>query len=256
MYKALIVSDMDGTLLPEGDREISPEIFSSIKALLKKGLPFCAASGRAYESLKELFAPVADDIFYLCENSAEIRQADTLLKKNFIPSELGKQVVDSIACRTDCYARVNTDKAHYYVVPDEPTAVKLRQMEYPDALAVHSFTGIEGNITQITAISFGDIEEPAADLIPMWKGKIDVVITGEHWLDFTTAGKGVGVKWLCQHLDIPLQNVYAFGDNYNDVSMLDIVGHPYIMKSAAPELLAKYENKTGNVAQSIMQLLK
>ena len=36
----------------------------------------------------------------------------------------------------------------------------------------------------------------------------------------------------------------AFGDNYNDVAMLDLVGHPYIMQSAAPELRQRYANHT------------
>lgn len=256
MYKAFFVSDLDGTLLPEGNKEINPEVFDCIRKLKDNNIAFCAASGRSFGSLKELFAPVADDIFYLSENSAEIHAGETLLKKIFIPTELAKTVVESIAPRRDCYARVNTEIGHYYVVPDEETAAELRKMEYADATAAYSFDDIQGNVTQITACSFGDITIPAAELIPMWKDKIDVVVTGEHWLDFTTAGKGVGVKWLCQHLGIALNDVYAFGDNYNDVSMLDIVGHPYIMEEAAHELLAKYNNKTGNVAQSIMELLK
>jgi len=36
----------------------------------------------------------------------------------------------------------------------------------------------------------------------------------------------------------------AFGDNYNDVAMLDLVGHPYIMSTAAAELRRRYENHT------------
>ena len=37
-------------------------------------------------------------------------------------------------------------------------------------------------------------------------------------------------------MDIELAEVMAFGDNYNDVSMLDIVGVPYIMEGAAAPL--------------------
>ena len=39
-----------------------------------------------------------------------------------------------------------------------------------------------------------------------------------------------------QTLDIALADVMAFGDNDNDVSMLDIVGTPYIMDGAAAPL--------------------
>ena len=37
-------------------------------------------------------------------------------------------------------------------------------------------------------------------------------------------------------MGIELAEVMAFGDNYNDVSMLDIVGVPYIMDGAAAPL--------------------
>ena len=44
------------------------------------------------------------------------------------------------------------------------------------------------------------------------------------WIDTTFANKGIGVRSICKTLDIALADVMAFGDNYNDVSMLDIVG--------------------------------
>ena len=63
-------------------------------------------------------------------------------------------------------------------------------------------------------------------------------------LDTTFANKGIGVRSICKTLDIALAGVMAFGDNYNDVSMLDIVGVPYIMDGAAAPLREKYPNHT------------
>ena len=36
------------------------------------------------------------------------------------------------------------------------------------------------------------------------------------------------------------EDAAAFGDNFNDTAMLDLVGTPYIMDSAAPALRARY----------------
>ena len=47
------------------------------------------------------------------------------------------------------------------------------------------------------------------------------------------------MRKLCAALGIDPADVLAFGDNYNDVSMLDTVGAPCIMDSAAPELRAR-----------------
>ena len=64
----MIASDIDGTLLQNGATEISPLLFEQVRALKARGIAFCAASGRQHGSLRKLFAPVADDIWYICEN--------------------------------------------------------------------------------------------------------------------------------------------------------------------------------------------
>ena len=46
----------------------------------------------------------------------------------------------------------------------------------------------------------------------------------------------------------------AFGDNYNDVSMLEQAGYPYLMESAAPELRARFPVRCRNVAEILAGL--
>ena len=55
----LICSDIDGTLLQYGKKELEDEIFEQIRELHRRGILFCPASGRQYTSLRKLFAPVA-----------------------------------------------------------------------------------------------------------------------------------------------------------------------------------------------------
>ena len=54
----LICSDIDGTLLQYGKKELEGEIFEQIRELHRRGILFCPASGRQYTSLRKLFAPV------------------------------------------------------------------------------------------------------------------------------------------------------------------------------------------------------
>ena len=68
----LIASDIDGTLLQNGAMEIPGEIFEQIHRLERRGILFCPASGRQYKSLRQLFAPVADKVPFLCENGAVV----------------------------------------------------------------------------------------------------------------------------------------------------------------------------------------
>ena len=68
----LICSDIDGTLLQYGRKELEDEIFEQIRELHRRGILFCPASGRQYTSLRKLFAPVADCCVFLCENGGVI----------------------------------------------------------------------------------------------------------------------------------------------------------------------------------------
>lgn len=68
------------------------------------------------------------------------------------------------------------------------------------------------------------------------------------------ADKGEGLRQLCAALDIPLSEVLAFGDNYNDVPMLEAAGTAYIMSTAAPELLARFPNRCDRVADVLAEL--
>ena len=47
----LICSDIDGTLLQYGKKELEDEIFEQIRELHRRGILFCPASGRQYTSL-------------------------------------------------------------------------------------------------------------------------------------------------------------------------------------------------------------
>ena len=51
----LVVTDIDGTLLPEGTDQLNPELFEVIRTLKKKGIQFAVGSGRQYMSMRYLF---------------------------------------------------------------------------------------------------------------------------------------------------------------------------------------------------------
>ena len=68
----MVCSDLDGTLLQYGKQWLEGEIFDQIRALAAHGIRFCPASGRQYRSLRRLFAPLAGELHYICENGAVV----------------------------------------------------------------------------------------------------------------------------------------------------------------------------------------
>ena len=75
----LIASDIDGTLVREGAHEIDPAYYDVIRELKEAGITFCACSGRQYPSMLDLFAPVADDIYFISNNGTLIRTKKDVL---------------------------------------------------------------------------------------------------------------------------------------------------------------------------------
>lgn len=62
-----------------GEREPRSEAFELIDELHRRGIVFMPASGRQYASLRYLFAPVADELAYVCENGATVMSEDVPL---------------------------------------------------------------------------------------------------------------------------------------------------------------------------------
>ena len=91
--------------------------------------------------------------------------------------------------------------------------------------------------------------------VPRWQ-QANCAVAGPYWIDTTTANKGVGVESLCRVLGFAHDEVMAFGDNYNDVAMLDLVGTPYIMDSAAAPLRARYPLHTPRPEDVLREFLQ
>lgn len=49
--------------------------------------------------------------------------------------------------------------------------------------------------------------------------------------------KGVAIVELVKKLGITMDQVMAFGDNLNDLHMMQVVGHPVAPENARPEIL-------------------
>lgn len=59
----LIVSDIDGTLVPDGSHEMNPELLDVIMKIREKGVQFAAASGRQWASIESIFGPIKERYF-------------------------------------------------------------------------------------------------------------------------------------------------------------------------------------------------
>lgn len=92
----LIACDLDGTLLHPGEREPRSEAFELIDELHRRGIVFMPASGRQYASLRYLFAPVADELAYVCENGALVMSEGRAVVKRSMERDLAMDIANAV----------------------------------------------------------------------------------------------------------------------------------------------------------------
>ena len=92
----LVASDLDGTLLRNGAQRFQPELFDLIHRLKELGVFFVAASGRQFPIMQRMFAPVKEEIGYVCENGALTYTDGEFLYKDTLSDTLAKEIIQEI----------------------------------------------------------------------------------------------------------------------------------------------------------------
>ncbi|NLM72507.1 MAG: HAD family phosphatase [Clostridiaceae bacterium] len=253
----LVACDIDGTLLHGDDTRINPKIFEKIKLLKQKGILFCAASGRQYINLQRLFTPVADEIYYSCENGAVVfgpGNPGPLLGKTVMDRDLVRKLSQEIMDQPNC--EVLFSGAYMcYLWPKKPDTLELISPFVDKLITVGSIDEITEDFVKVSAYCRDGAAKYERMWGPVWSSHCNVAIGGEKWLDFTLSDKGVGIATVCRALGIHPSEVMAIGDNYNDLPMLKLVGSPVIMENAVPELRNMFTRKCRDVESVLDELL-
>ena len=252
----LVCSDIDGTLLQYGKKELEGEIFEQIRQLHRRGILFCPASGRQYTSLRRLFAPVAEHCVFLCENGGVIYKDEQCIAKNPMPRALAEEIAMDMWTRSDGQGEVMLSGQNTaYLMERGLGMLKRVQFVGNHYKIIHSPREVPEPITKVSVYLHQGVEGYVDRFVPRWK-EANCAVAGPLWIDTTFANKGMGIRSVCRTLGIGLEEVMAFGDNYNDVSMLDAAGVPYIMDSAATPLREKYPLHTPRPEDVLRQLLQ
>lgn len=236
----LVASDVDGTLVPDGTFDISPEIFDIIKELKSKGIKFAAASGRQYESLHKLFAPVAEDIYYITDNGGFLRDCDgSALQKNLMDWDMIREVVEDILKIPDAEPMLCGFDCAYVREEAEDLYVWMRDSYHYNIKKVPDIFHIEDDIVKVSMYHPMDAEKFAKEwFLDKWKDKILLAPAGLYWLDSMRLdiGKEKGLQSLMARFDISKDEVMVFGDNINDLGMLACATESYAIGSAREEV--------------------
>lgn len=254
----LIASDIDGTLLLNGKRELSQQLFEQIKELKKKNILFVASSGRQLPNLHRLFAPVQNEIAYIAENGAVIEYQGKIIFKKAIERSVGLRILEDIKLKGTCEILLSGENTSYL---EPKTAEYEEHMKFfvkNNVTVVEDISKVQEAFLKISVYEKDGISSCADYFKEKWSDEVTVVTSGYKWLDMVhkDVNKGTAMKQMQEILDISKEECAAFGDNYNDIEMLDEVKYSYAMDTAQPGVEKNCMRRTDTVEHALEKILQ
>lgn len=257
----LIASDLDGTIVPEGTKEINPEFYDVVRKLHDKGIIFVAASGRDIGTMRTVITPVSDIIYSISNNGGRIttyENEDIVIY--FLDFSLVKNVIlDTRKDENVIFVSVSTDSGTYSDSRDEEVLRWLYEGYGLDVINVEDMIEKPLDVIKISVLTKGN----AADVVDAYEKKYGdlchVTVAGERWIDFThsMADKGIAFKNFIELFGIKPEETWAFGDNINDITMLKAAGTGFAAPGARDEVKAEADVcLDGDIYDAVVKQMK
>ena len=252
----LIASDLDGTLLYGRDNSVSEEMFDLIREMKDRGIIFAAASGRQYHNLKKLFAPVWQDMAFICENGSAVFYKDQLIAQQVVPQEELLKLI-AIVDAEECTEVALSSATTTYVRPKSGDFAQSLIELGNHVCVVDEWEDVTEPCVKLAWYEAGGVEER----VEHWSQKISpparVVTSGAKWLDilYPDGHKGVGIRVLQEYFGLKKEEMAAFGDNDNDKEMLEAVGFPVAMRTGKEGIVKLCPYHTDKVEDTVRQIL-
>ncbi len=256
-----IVLDIDGTLLND-QKEITPATKAILIRAQEEGIKLILASGRPTASMlnfaEELEMKKHHGLL-VSYNGAKVidcQTNDELFNQSMTLKE-GKAVLEHMK---NFDVKVMIDKDDYMFVNDVYNCditykgSKINIIEYESRGGNYKLCEIEDlaaflddSISKI--LTAGEPEYLAAhhqEMMAPFKDSLNCVFTADFYFEFTAQGidKAKALDTVLKPLGIAAEDVAAFGDGHNDITLIRYAGKGVAMDNAVPELKAAADHVT------------
>ena len=237
----LIVTDIDGTIVPDGTSEIDKRMYDVIRRLKAHGITFACASGRQFQSMARLFQPVKEDIYYITENGAILRDTTKVYKMDVIERPVLMEMIKDVKRLKDCDIMLCGRDTAYCEDEGEMFYWMRDSYRYNIQVLGDFETYLKDDIAKMSIYHTDNAEAIVNEwFTPKWGERFKIASAGIMWMDVVNPGadKGSSLRALQKHLGISREETMAFGDNLNDIGMLESAAESYAIGSARDEVKA------------------
>ncbi len=240
----MIAADLDGTLL-DAERAVSTETLRVIGQIRSMGVKVVLATGRTYAGMRGIYDVLGLDSPVITNNGGLIYDpaTETVLAGNPLPASIlrdllewldARQIYNQFYTRDTIYTRrlrfLSEEWAKKNASLPDRQRIRIELLgdgPLPEALGTEPFYKLLVMDKDPEVIA--DVQRHI-DTIP----ELETTISIENGLDILCAGisKGYGLKRLAEVLGVRQEEIMAFGDQENDIEMLQYAGIGVAMENA------------------------
>ncbi|MBC2297767.1 HAD family phosphatase [Listeria welshimeri] len=255
MTTQAIILDIDGTLLND-DKKISPETKKALITAQQNGVKLILASGRPTTGM-HLYAEQLEMEKYHgllvsyngakvvdCQTKEELFNQTLTIAEGKAVLEHMKQFEVKVMIDKDDYMYVNNVYDCYITYKDEEINIiqyesrggNFKLCEKEDLAAF-----LDYRINKIlTAGDPGYMQKNYQAMMAPFKNTLNCVFTADFYFEFTAKNidKAKALDTVLTPMGIHAENIIAFGDGHNDITMVKYAGTGIAMDNAVPELKA------------------
>ena len=250
MKRHIVFSDIDGTLL-NSQHSISPLTRRAIAQLEEIKIPFVIISARSPSGIYPILHEHSFNCPIISYSGGLILDANKkILYNTGMTKERAALIIDFIKYHNFDLSWCIYSQDEWIVESKEDPRI-IHEENIVKAQAVQgavSSLGDDAIINKILCICnpdyILDIEQILAKEFP----DCSIMKSSDMLLEIMEKGvtKGRAVLRLCSMWGYDIGDAIAFGDNYNDEDMLEIVGHGFLMGNAPKPLKVKMKNITAD----------
>ncbi len=245
----IIALDLDGTLL-NSNKELTERNYRALEAAAARGIEIVPTTGRFYDAMPQVIRDLPFVNYAITINGAQVAHVRTgdVLYRAEIPLRQAVEimsVLDTLPVVYDCFMdnaafmtaalkeRIDecTDDPHYRKMVRE-----LRQ-SVPELKAFITERGQDVQKSQFFTMDMALRQRMLNELPRRFPGIITTAaLLHNVEINHERANKGAAVLALAEHLGCGAENVMAFGDGLNDLSMIRAAGTGVVMANAFDEV--------------------
>lgn len=232
IIKRILFFDLDGTLCPDQDMRVSPELIPLFREFENEGTLPVIASGRSFYEVEPLLDQLHVDSFIL-SNGCYVVSQGKIVQNYQMPDELIQSVLE---VAEDQHHDVGFFNQSEYAVTGMNTVTKKHMATmHLDHMRIEPLF-YQTHMTNFLNIYLHDTQEQIYH--DLFSKQLNIIRYAPLAIDILPLGisKSQAIEKLIANHDLAHVPTYAFGDQNNDLSMFETVDYGIAMKDAIPEL--------------------